>query len=195
MTAIDTAKSVLAKASFFDQAFAHPDMGILAAWTEAMGDVNQADALAAVTEHYSQPGPRRIMPGDVIAIVKRIRADRVSRAVIDVAEADADPDDTGLYIAAKRAQTRRIANGEPEPARPELTARPVVALLGETAAKLPHVPGSSTVRQIITQARASIHKEHAAAQKQGTCEACGGTGWITASQPYQRCDHGKAIAS
>lgn len=156
-------------------------------WHKMLQDLRYGDCQDAVIEL----GKRIVFmaPAEIRAEVKRIRADRVSRAVIDVAEADADPDDAGLYIAAKRAQTRRIANGEPEPARPALTARPVAALLGETAAKLPHVPGSSTVKQIIEQARAAIHGEAAAAKKQGTCEACGGTGWITASQPYQRCAH------
>lgn len=89
MPPIDTAKAVLAKASLYDQSFAHPDAGIAVAWCEALGDIDRDAALRAVTTHYRQPGPRRIMPGDVIDCVRteqrnRREADRSARVFAEI---------------------------------------------------------------------------------------------------------------
>lgn len=68
------AKAVLAKASAYDQRMPDPDVTVLEAWTEAFsgGGVWMAEALDAVAEHYRQPRPPRIMPGDVIAAIAKM---------------------------------------------------------------------------------------------------------------------------
>jgi hypothetical protein len=71
VTAELTARAVLAKASAFDPRFRKPDPLIVAAWTEALGDINFDLALAAVTEHYRTETDRTLMPGDVLAAVRR----------------------------------------------------------------------------------------------------------------------------
>lgn len=123
MTNIEIATAVLAKASLFDQAFAHPDLGIAVAWAEALQDIDPADALAAVTAHYSQPSPNRIMPGDVLAGVKQLRRKRVLAArnaevfgnlaelrAIDKAAADRVRDE--VLIPALEANTTKFRRTE-----------------------------------------------------------------------------------
>jgi hypothetical protein len=70
MTAEQTARAVLAKASAYDPMFRNPDPIILAAWTEALGTLDIGACLAVVTEHY-RTETRSLMPADVIAGVKR----------------------------------------------------------------------------------------------------------------------------
>lgn len=164
MTAIETAKAVLAKASLYDQSFANPDMGIAVAWAEAFGEIDCRDALNTVTDHYSQPAPRRIMPGDVIDGVRRIRAERVRRVPsAELDPPDVDPANAELWVDAKRSRIRMIADGKPLPAPIELPSRPVAELVQSTLLRLP-----------------SMGKP---------CKFCGGSGWIEQADesPALRC--------
>jgi hypothetical protein len=135
MTAIDTAKAVLAKASLFDQTFARPDMGIAVAWAEAFGDMDQADAMQVVTEHYRSQ-TRRLMPADVLDGVRRIRNARLAEA--PEAVPDADPDDVLAYQRALRAQRHRVADGTER-------ERPVKELL-EPIAEAKAIPAARSSR-------------------------------------------------
>jgi hypothetical protein len=100
VTAIDTAKAVLAKASLSDQTFAHPDLGIAVAWAEILGDIDRDAALRAVTAHYANE-TRRLMPADVLRRVKVEQTDAARRhhdaqvfAEIERAKAQAVPPPT-----------------------------------------------------------------------------------------------------
>jgi hypothetical protein len=124
VTALDTAKAVLAKASLLDQTFAKPDLGIAVAWAEALGDMDQADACEAVTQHYRAENSR-LMPKDVITGVRRIRSNRLAELAEEVP--DADPNDVAAYLAALREQRYRAASGE--------AARPVAALVAAVASR------------------------------------------------------------
>lgn len=126
MTAFDTAKAVLAKASLYDQTFARPDMGIAVAWSEALGNVNREDALQSVTEHYAAQ-TRRMMVADVLDGVRRIRNERIRRAAEDI---DYDPADVLGGIAAIRTGRSRVADGT-------VRERPVAALVQSTLQRLP----------------------------------------------------------
>jgi hypothetical protein len=75
MTPTDISK-ILAKAAAFDQRTVG-DADILA-WLEALGDLDPADALAAVTCHY-QRSEERLKPVHVIAGVAEIRRERRRR--------------------------------------------------------------------------------------------------------------------
>lgn len=114
MNDLDTTKAVLAKASLYDQTFAKPDLGIAVAWSSLIGDLDRADALQAVEDHYGAQ-TRRLMPADIIAGVKRIRAARLERDPEPLP--DADPDDVHAYKAALLAGRNRVADGT-EKARP-----------------------------------------------------------------------------
>jgi hypothetical protein len=138
MTALDTAKAVLAKASLYDQTFAKPDMGILRAWAEAFDGITVEDAMQAVADHYGPKNlqTRRIMPADVIRSVRHMRAERIERAVENVPDLDADPDDVLGYLAALRGHRYRVADGTEK-------QRPVRQLLEGAIARMPSVPNSS----------------------------------------------------
>lgn len=131
MSNIDTAKAVLAKASLFDQTFSTPDLGVAVAWAEALGRTNQADAVRAVTEHY-QTQTRRIMPADVIAAVRRIRAERLRDAPLEPAYDGVDVRGT---IAEIKAHRRAVGDGLPLAAVPALPDRSdeLAELLGKAA--------------------------------------------------------------
>ncbi|MFV2094843.1 hypothetical protein ACFHW1_05040 [Micromonospora sp. LOL_014] len=75
MTPGDTAR-VLAKAAAFDQrTIGEAD---IAAWHEALADLDGADCLAAVTRHYAT-SEKRLMPVHVRAIAVEIRRERQQR--------------------------------------------------------------------------------------------------------------------
>lgn len=144
MSGIDTAKAVLAKASLYDQTLANPDIGIAVAWGRLLERVDLDDALSAVDGHYLAE-TRRIMPADVVKGVRKIRAERIQRAVESVPEADADPDDIGLYLETLRAERRRLGDGEsPSPMTDNrMGQKRVRELVEATAAALPSVPAVS----------------------------------------------------
>lgn len=72
MTPADVAK-VLAKAAAFDQRTVG-EADVLA-WYEVIGDLDVADALAAISRHYREHA-ERVMPADVIRIVAEIERER-----------------------------------------------------------------------------------------------------------------------
>jgi hypothetical protein len=116
------AAELLALAAAFDQRTVGEADAL--AWAEALGNINQADARAAVTEHYRNE-TRRLMPVDVLTGVRRIRSNRLAEFAEQVP--DADPDDVPAYLAALREQRYRAASGE--------TARPVAALVAAVASR------------------------------------------------------------
>ena len=65
---------LLAKAAAFDQRTVG-DVDVLA-WCEAIGDLDAADALAAVSRFYATVTERRIMPGDVRTLAAEIDRER-----------------------------------------------------------------------------------------------------------------------
>ena len=81
MTPADTAR-VLSKAAAFDQrTIGAADVAV---WHEAVGDLDAADALAAVTRHY-QNTDQRIMPSHLRRLAAEIARER-RRALREAAE-------------------------------------------------------------------------------------------------------------
>ncbi|QOC56073.1 hypothetical protein SEA_CLOWN_75 [Gordonia phage Clown] len=102
---IRAAAAALARAEIFDDRVTSDDARNLA-WAEAMAPhgIDVADALAAVTAHYSKPGADTIRVGDVIAAARKIRAERAEREKgeqVSQASAITPPDNQlgGLPIA------------------------------------------------------------------------------------------------
>lgn len=86
------------------------------AWTLVLADLQHFDdARDAIIAHYRQ-SPHRVTPSEVIAGVKRLRADRLAR--IPDPPPDADPDDPAAYRQALRDGRVRVADGN-IPAQPE----------------------------------------------------------------------------
>lgn len=142
MTALDTAKAVLAKASLADQTIAKPDINIARQWAEILGDIDLHDALTAVDQHYTEE-TRRLMPADVRNRVRKIRAERVRNANSALLEPpDIDPNNVVAYLEARRERGRRIANGEQltEPVAVGAEPRDVKKLLTDTAKRMPRMP-------------------------------------------------------
>jgi hypothetical protein len=141
MSAIDTAKAVLAKASLYDQSFATPDLGIAVAWAEALGDLDKDDALRVVADHYTAE-TRRIMPADVKAGVRRIRAKRLEVDFEDIPALDAVADDPIEYQRVLRQYRARVAGGWTPPAveKSNVRAAAVAALVNATANAMPAIP-------------------------------------------------------
>ena len=108
-----------------------PDADAAKAWAMALDDLRFEDCREAVVAHYRSTRDW-MMPSDVIAIVKRIRRDRlmVFGALPDPPR-DIDPDDTPAMLAWEYGVRRSIADGTlkrdtPEPAplsRAESAAR------------------------------------------------------------------------
>ena len=114
-------------------------------WFEMLADLQFDDARQAVIEL----GKRQtfISPAEIRARIQSVRDTRIRDAFVDVPAADADPDDVGLWLASVRAVNARIADGGVEVVLTLEPERDVGALLGETVAAMPHVPGSSQARQ------------------------------------------------
>jgi hypothetical protein len=82
MTPDETA-TVLAKAAAYDRRTV--GRADVAAWHEALHDLDLADCLHAVTSHYQQPSPDWLMPGHIRAHVRAQRGARpYDRPVRDV---------------------------------------------------------------------------------------------------------------
>ncbi|QTF81778.1 hypothetical protein SEA_BEEGEE_75 [Gordonia phage BeeGee] len=79
-TAIRAAGTALARAEIFDDRVT-ADTARIQAWAEAMEPhgLDQADAIAAVTAHYSAPGATTVRVGDVITAARKIRRERAER--------------------------------------------------------------------------------------------------------------------
>ncbi|AOE45065.1 hypothetical protein SEA_ZIRINKA_67 [Gordonia phage Zirinka] len=78
--AIRAAGTALARAEIFDDRVT-ADTARIQAWAEAMEPhgLDQADAIAAVTAHYSAPGATTVRVGDVITAARKIRRERAER--------------------------------------------------------------------------------------------------------------------
>ncbi|AZV00720.1 hypothetical protein SEA_ENALISNAILO_68 [Gordonia phage EnalisNailo] len=79
-TAIRAAGTALARAEIFDDRVT-ADTARIQAWAEAMEPhgLDQADAIAAVTAHYSASNANTIRVGDVITAARKIRRERAER--------------------------------------------------------------------------------------------------------------------
>jgi hypothetical protein len=123
MTPADVAR-VLAKAAAFDQRTV--GSADVAAWYEAIGDLDAGDALAAVTRHY-RSADQRIMPSHLRQLVAEIDRER-RRALreaeeakaLEAAEADRQhTEDRNAEIAAFVQQVRGVLpEGDPAVLRP-----------------------------------------------------------------------------
>jgi hypothetical protein len=82
----------------------------IVAWLQVIGDLDYADARAAVLAHYGGESTERIMPGHVRAGVRKIRSERIARAVIPAPPAEL-ADDPRAYQRALQESTRRAADG------------------------------------------------------------------------------------
>lgn len=78
--ALMAAGVALSRAEIFDDRMTS-DEARIEAWAEALDPhgIDQADALAAVTAHYTAPGADTIRVGDVIAAARKIRRERAER--------------------------------------------------------------------------------------------------------------------
>lgn len=86
------------------------------AWADVLADLDVADCAQAIREHYTI-STDWIMPAHVRRIVRRLRAERITRDPEDVP--DADPNDVPAYLEALRAGRKRRADGDrPRPVRP-----------------------------------------------------------------------------
>jgi hypothetical protein len=164
MTPFETAVVILGKASLFDSRIPQADKAVAQAWAEALGDINTRDAVQAVIDHYNEPSPDRIVPGDVRARVRKIRADRVQR--FGNSEPDYNGDDVREGLRAVREFRRRIADGQtpdPEP-RPNIEGRARVQRMIEGRCELP-----ADVRHAFSQAEQDAKRKradaHAAAEQ------------------------------
>ncbi|QGJ87616.1 hypothetical protein SEA_FAITH5X5_62 [Gordonia phage Faith5x5] len=92
-TAIRAAGTALARAEVFDDRVT-ADTARIQAWAEAMEPhgIDQADALAAVTAHYTAAGADTIRVGDVIAGARKVRRERAEREKGEQTAIAAGPD-------------------------------------------------------------------------------------------------------
>jgi hypothetical protein len=160
MTAYDTAAAVLAAAASVDTRTPHPDPAIITMWAGILGDINRGDALQAVARHYTRPGVERLLPGDVLDGVRRIRSERLRDVPSsDLDPPDVDPGDVPAWLEARRARVAAIADGtvirpSAQPASVEGQRR--VAAEIEGRAGLP-----DDVRNVFAQAEQAARKRRA----------------------------------
>lgn len=89
------------------------------AWSQALHDINFADAQFVVNEHY-RTSSDWLMPVHVVSAVRRLRRDRLERTL---PMPDADPDDVQAWLAECRADIHAIADGQEITKRNELEER------------------------------------------------------------------------
>lgn len=77
-------------------------------WHAIIGDLDFADAQAAVIAHYGETR-EFIMPSDVRSRVKAMRRDRLARGIMPAP--DADPDSPVSYRASFAAMLKRMGDG------------------------------------------------------------------------------------
>ena len=104
---IEEVIDLLAVAAAFDQRTIGEADAV--AWHAAIGDLDFADARAAVIGHYRESRDR-VMPADVFKRVKAARRDRLAREVIP-APGHELTDQPGRYKAALDGILARIASG------------------------------------------------------------------------------------
>lgn len=93
---------ILTKAAMIDNRAVTP--ALIQAWHELIGDIDYADAMAALNYHRAN-STEYLVPAHIIAGVRRIRADRIERA-ITAAPPAAIADDAA---AARRWMDQQIA--------------------------------------------------------------------------------------
>ena len=131
------AAALLAVAAAFDNR--KPDADAAQAWAMALDGLRFEDCRDVIVAHYRRTR-EWIMPSDVIAGVKQVRAKRI----LDFGPIDPptslDPDDTGAYARWVTDTRRRIADGElTEPTPPAVTRkRDVIAELGQIGRAVPN---------------------------------------------------------
>jgi hypothetical protein len=107
------------------------------AWQSVLADVSLDDAKGAVVEHH-RGSSDWLAPADVIAGVRRIRAQRLEHA--DRLLPAADPDDVAGYLAALRQGRRELASGQRE-------APPLLPALALPAGK----PGLASIAKGVSE--------------------------------------------
>lgn len=121
------AGAILAKASTVDPTIPRADRAVLAGWAEILEphDIAMDEALTAVAEHYGKT-TKRIMPADVVALVKAARTTQRPRRSLSAQQALTGP--SPFQYDPERAQraqrhipairdelARRRANRAPTP--------------------------------------------------------------------------------
>lgn len=84
----------------------------VALWCEYVGDLRFDDAKTAVVDHY-RTTREWLMPVDIVAGVRRIRAARLAAAPPPCP--DVDPNDVAAYQAERRRLLTAIADGHINP--------------------------------------------------------------------------------
>ncbi len=79
------------------------------AWHSAIGELDFADAQAAVVRHYQQTRDF-VMPSDVRALVKLIRAERLAREAVPAPDPELS-DDARAYQDQLKRNIARLASG------------------------------------------------------------------------------------
>lgn len=97
---------VVAEIALYDNREVDP--AVIAGWHRMIGDLDFADARAAVIRHF-RDSAEYLKPAHVRGLVKVIRADRLRNS--DLAVPPADPSDEAGYRRALRGITRRIGDG------------------------------------------------------------------------------------
>lgn len=111
------AAMVLARANLFDPRIRADDVGITAAWAEAIAkhNLDRGRLLEAVTDYYSEPRDRSIGVGDVIRIARDARQ---RDALIDNAQSLAPPELVEALPSGSGASTHMgVLNAAGEPIR------------------------------------------------------------------------------
>jgi len=112
MNAIETG-DLLGLMAFYDNRILGD--GDVVAWLQVIGDLDYADARAAVLAHYGGLATERMMPGHVRAGVRKIRADRIARSQIPAPPASL-ADHPRDYQRALLAAVKIAADGHALPA-------------------------------------------------------------------------------
>jgi hypothetical protein len=103
----DTA-DLLGLAAFYDNRTV--DASVIAAWHDALGDLDRDDAITAVRAHYSE-STDWLMPAHVRTRVRKIRADRAVSLDQVQPPPDLDPDDVPAYLTWLRRELETVAGG------------------------------------------------------------------------------------
>jgi hypothetical protein len=109
---IDTAAAALAKASLFDPTIRHNDPAVIAAWAQLLDDIDPDEAVYAVDKHYATTSGKRVMPADIINLVRARRQDQHLRSVVRRREIEAPRDRAAShagYLAARNTAAAALA--------------------------------------------------------------------------------------
>ncbi len=107
---LDDVIDVLSKCAAFDRRTIGEADAL--AWSEAIGDLNRTDALAAVTAWY-RSHREFVMPSDIRSGAETIRAERLRDLPVEEITSDIPSEDTDAYQLTLKARTAAIADGCP----------------------------------------------------------------------------------